>query len=815
MTALLLSGAVAALAGWALFMPGVVRGTSRRRRSVAGLAPASALLVTTIGVDVLRAVAGQEHPWSVLALLAVGVVATLGVVWAYVEARAELVLDALIVATCVGMMLFSVMLVATSASPSSSALVDLVGLMVVAWQSYVVVEVESVTRRRLEAPLITGLRVASWGCFVVSSATGAPAASMAALVLMVAFYLGRGVLFVVLARGDRADDAPRSDTPRSPRVPYLLAFVTFVSGSPPIVLRPELQSPITLAIGCSGVLALLLRHILTTARLGRLSAASAARERYFASLLADSTDVIMIADRRGVLSYVSPSATRVLGEGTAVCGGRAWTAAAVAEGAFTSALDRLDDGSGTELLEGRREHVVLEAAMSLRGAEVLVSVRDVTERDRLRQRLHYLAYHDPLTGLANRSRVLSRISAMLSRHELCAVLFVDLDRFKQVNDNSGHVIGDQVLQQVAGRLSGLVRAGDLIGRLGGDEFVAVLSLGRHEAENVATRIGDVLTAPFEVGGRQYQLGVSIGIAEGASGLDAEDLLRRADLAMYQAKRRRGSWVVYEDSLGRAALAQANLDVAVARALRDKDLDVFVQPLVELSTGRVATVEALLRWRDEAGRLTSPAHMLDFARRSGRMDELTAWVLQRSVDLIAASPSHVRIAVNVPPEMLLVPAISRNLTMLLEQHGVPARRVEVEVTEDQLLDQAQESLVTLQRMRDLGMSVMIDDFGTGFSSLGYLLDLPIDGLKVDRRFTKALPQSESARSIVGGLVGIADRLHLRVVAEGVETREQHDWACRLGVHQGQGFWYARPESASSLADLGDLRSWSSSQAAVAG
>ncbi len=586
------------------------------------------------------------------------------------------------------------------------------------------------------------------------------------------------------------------------------AVITFSAVHDPSSVRAESIVLLTL-----GVATLMVRQFMALSGIRRITEHAEQQRQYFESLLTDSTDVVMIAQRDGVLSYVSPAAQRILGDDAVRPGHEVWTLLNLPERAFADVLHRLDAGSATEMLEGRRSRKVLEAAFSLRGFEVLLSVRDVTERDRLRQRLHYLAYHDTLTGLPNRSRVLSRISAMLSRTELVAVLFVDLDRFKQVNDSSGHAVGDQVLQEVARRLAELVRDSDLIGRLGGDEFVAVLSAGEEEAKHVAARIHEQMLVPFEVGGRQFQLGVSIGIGCGIAGLTAEDVLRRADLAMYSAKQRRGSWVVYESSLGRAALAQANLDVSVSRALREKDMDIYLQPLVELSSGRVCTTEVLLRWRDEQGNWCTPAELLDFARRSGRMSEVTSWVLQRSIEEMARTSPSVAFAVNVPQGALLSPVVPRHMMALLTQYGVPPTRLELEVTEDQLMEEVDTTVQVIHSLRGHGMQILIDDFGTGYSSLGYLVDLPIDGLKIDRRFTEALPHSKSARSIVAGLVSVAKRLDLRVVAEGIENEEQHIWARDLGVHYGQGYWYARPESAGSLRDISDLSSWATSEAAA--
>ncbi|MFZ0158901.1 MAG: EAL domain-containing protein [Kineosporiaceae bacterium] len=814
----LVVGGLILVLGLAVYLRAITsRGTSWApiRRWAAGVAGYACLTVTG---DVLRASGFGSSPELLITCTVLGVFAGLVYLSVMFEDWIESALDSGMVAGCLVLIGFETLLIIHPVNPGLAVRADVLALLACVWSSYVVGRVMATTTRGRALQVLflgfPGLRLLAWLVLLADSGLDLRTTPWLAGGLMTASYASMGLFGVLLARGANPLPRVRAAQRRSTAVPYLLCALALVITLIGLALEQRFDRPVVYLIAGICTLSLIGRQLVTLRGLRRVTDRALARESHYRSLLTDSTDVIMICSSDGRLEYVSPAADHVLGPGLAVEGSQIWTALSVSREAFAAAVAQLEHDAGSVLVEGRRGHVVLEAALSRRGSGLLASVRNVTERDRLRQRLHFLAYHDPLTGLVNRSRVLARISAMLGRGEPCAVLFVDLDRFKQVNDNSGHGIGDQVLQQVARRLAGLIRDGDLIGRLGGDEFVAVLGAGQASAEAVAGRLCEVLAVPFEVDGRVYQLGASVGIALAAPGLLPDELLRRADLAMYEAKRRRSSWVVYESVLARAALAQANSDVAVSRALRDKTMDLHLQPLVDLASGTVVTVEALLRWIDDDGQVRSPAEMLDFARRSGRMAEVTAWVLERGVDVLSRSPQRVSVAVNMPPEILLAPALPSHLLGLLAQHAVAPSRLELEVTEDQLLEQAASSGTAVQTLRDLGMPVMIDDFGTGFSSLGYLVDLPIDGLKIDQRFTMALPHSEAARSIVGGLVGIARQLGLRVVAEGIETEAQHEWACRLGVHLGQGFWYARPESASALADIGDLGSWASSRLAAA-
>ena len=430
----------------------------------------------------------------------------------------------------------------------------------------------------------------------------------------------------------------------------------------------------------------------------------------------------------------------------------------------------------------------------------IAQVENVTDRKAAEARLSHLAQHDALTGLANRSLLLAHLDSALQGDRALAVVFLDLDRFKVVNDGLGHAAGDRLLQEVAQRLRAVVRPGDVVARLGGDEFV-VLCHGVHsdeEALAVAERVLAGLRAPVLLDARsEVVVAGSAGVACARDDSTAETLLRDADTAMYAAKSAGGGRSrVFTPDLHLAARRAHELEVDLRRALQEDRLDLRYQPIVDLATGRVVELEALLRWPDEQRGAVSPEEFVPIAEQSGLVDEIGLWVLDRALrdatDWPAGRHGTVPgVSVNVSPRQLLDAAFPAEVAALLEQHAVEPGRLCLEVTETALVGDTRTLVPVLHALREIGVRLAIDDFGTGHASLTYLARLPVDEVKVDRSFVAGVAQEAGSAAIVGGVVAMAGAFALSVVAEGVETTEQLQQLRRLGVDRVQGFLLAHP------------------------
>ncbi|MCB0880879.1 MAG: EAL domain-containing protein [Thermoleophilia bacterium] len=582
-----------------------------------------------------------------------------------------------------------------------------------------------------------------------------------------------------------------------------------------IIADPDVARRSLVVPGALAIAAMLARLILIVRDASRAAAHAEARELYYRTLVQDSSDVIMISTPEGRLEYVSPAAEHVLGDGD-LTGATLWDALSIPASRVEESLARAGDGDHV-VLEGRHGDRAIEASISARGDQLVVSARDVTERDQLRQRLHRLAYHDPLTDLPNRLQLLEAVGTMLDEFAAggppVSVLFVDLDRFKHINDASGHAVGDAVLQQVADRLRSRAR-GRMLARLGGDEFVVVHCGDPDEAQALAEEVTAALTKPFHVDGRAYQIGASTGIALASPTTTSHEMLRRADLAMYQAKRGRGGWALYEHGLVEAAAARVDAEGEVAHALRQGRLHMYLQPLVSTSTLGVLGCEALLRWRRRDGSVVGPLPMLQFAEQTHQLGTLTGRMLREAVSRLATTPGNGSIAVNVPASVLVEPGLPAEIARTLDVAGVDPSRLEIEITEEAMVAQGARSLEAVNALRAYGVRLVIDDFGTGYSSLSYLTRFPVDGVKIDRSFISEIGSSTAARSVVRGLVGVTRELGVHLVAEGVETQDQHNWLLELGVPIAQGYWYARPQDAATVHRLTSLSEWSSAGDAAA-
>ena len=428
---------------------------------------------------------------------------------------------------------------------------------------------------------------------------------------------------------------------------------------------------------------------------------------------------------------------------------------------------------------------------------------DITEVKNAEEKLFTLAHYDPLTQLPNRSLCHDRFRVALARAErserLVGVAFVDLDRFKLVNDNFGHIAGDQLLIEVAQRLKSCVRKDDTVARISGDEFVILLNdiESTDQAKPLLARLSKSLTEPVEIEGHTLTPSASMGVAFfPLDGEDPEVLIRHADIAMYRAKQRgRGLVQYFDTTIAAAARESLFFELELRQGLACGELELHYQPQLDLQTGRVVGVEALLRWNSPDRGMVSPAEFIPLAEQSDLIMELGRYVLRRACEDAeewsrAGLPST-RIAVNLSPRQLRDPSLTSAVQQVLAATGSSPSMLEFEVTETAVMDNIEESAATLAALKSLGIGLALDDFGTGYSSLSHLTRLPIDTIKIDRSFITEMTTSKQASDIVAAIISMAASLQLGVVAEGVEEQSQVRALLEHGCHRVQGFYLARP------------------------
>ena len=483
--------------------------------------------------------------------------------------------------------------------------------------------------------------------------------------------------------------------------------------------------------------------------------------------------------------------------------------------------DLLAEGSGQEFetvhfrVDGTPiDFLVNASVVDFLGRRAILSIqRDITERKVLENQLAHQAFHDSLTGLANRSLFQDRVEHAVARGvrnpQPISILFLDLDNFKTVNDSLGHAAGDQLLVSVAKRLRGCLRMCDTVARLGGDEFAILLEDANDQdnANAVAERITSELKAPFVLEGKQVFVGTSIGIANSLGGDSAEELLRNADVAMYLAKSKgKGCWELFQPHMHEVAVERLNLDADLRNALDREEFILHYQPIVELASGRIAGVEALVRWIHPERGFMAPGAFIPLAEETGLIVPLGRWVLEqacrqgRAWQAALPGNSPLTITVNLSGRQLQQADLVEVVAEVLEATRFPAELLVLEITESMMMQNVDATLRRLQQLRRLGIQIAIDDFGTGYSSLSYLQRFPIDILKIDKSFIDGVGLGVEESSLARAIIALGETLRLRTVAEGIHSPHQLAELIELGCDMGQGFYLARPIDAEVFGEL---------------
>ncbi len=440
------------------------------------------------------------------------------------------------------------------------------------------------------------------------------------------------------------------------------------------------------------------------------------------------------------------------------------------------------------------------------GGGIVMLVEDVTERRNSQAKISRMARFDQLTGLPNRQSFRDEIAAYLSAEnsdKMAALLFVDLDQFKQVNDTLGHPYGDRLLCEVAGRLRELLGPNDYVARFGGDEFVVFQRNIEAEdsAAELARGIVDRLSERYEIDHHLIEIGASIGIAMAAPDVSADSMLKNADMALYRAKADgRGMFCFFREEMAQALEARRTLEIDLRQALVNEEFELYYQPLVNLKSGRISTCEALLRWRHPVRGVVSPADIIPVAEEMGLIIDLGRWIMRKACMECMKWPEQVRVAVNLSPLQFQQRNLLEDIRYALQVSGLPAKRLEIEITESSLLRNTQRTRDTLEGMRKEGIDISLDDFGTGYSSLSYLHSFPLQKVKIDRSFLEGI-REDKPLTLLRGVARLSADLGMSVAVEGIETNEQLEIVAADGtVTEVQGYLFGRPVAANQIRQL---------------
>ena len=457
--------------------------------------------------------------------------------------------------------------------------------------------------------------------------------------------------------------------------------------------------------------------------------------------------------------------------------------------------------NATKLPDGR---IIALVNKPIFGGGWLSTHEDITERQSAEERIGHMARHDALTDLPNRVLMRERLEHELKRvkrGESLAVLCLDLDHFKSVNDTLGHPIGDELLKLVADRLRGCTREPDTIARLGGDEFAIIMTKMQkaNDPATLARRIRESIIKPYQIEGHQIITDISIGISLSPDdGTEPDELLKNADMALYGAKADgRGTYRFFELEMDARMKARRDLEMDLRKALGNGEFELYYQPLVNLQTNEISAFEALLRWQHPSRGMISPADFIPIAEETGLIVPLGEWVLNTACEEAVNWPGHIKVAVNLSPAQLTNRNLVNVVKNALADSGMDARRLQLEITETVLLQNTFATLARLHELRKLGAQIALDDFGTGYSSLSYLRSFPFDKIKIDQSFIQDMSNGAEPLAIVNAVAGLAKCLNMISTAEGVETQQQMDTVQSMGCTEMQGYLFSRARPAKEI------------------
>lgn len=540
------------------------------------------------------------------------------------------------------------------------------------------------------------------------------------------------------------------------------------------------------------------------------------------SALTHSADAVMVTNRSGIIEYVNPAFESITGFSRTEAVGKSPDILRAEDqdpAVFAAMWDAIESGEvyRCELINRRKDGTTYHEEKTItplkdshgRITHFIATGIDISERIRAQEKLEYMAHHDAVTGLPNRVLLLDRVKQALHRAQrdggIIAVMFIDLDGFKAINDTVGHHFGDRFLSEVAARLQSTVREHDTVARLGGDEFAIVLEgmASMTDISKVARKLIRDLAAPFIVDGREMYVTGSIGVARHPTdGNDVHTLLRKADSAMYRAKQvGKNTYRFYSEVEGEEDTARLELEQQLRRAVERREFVVYYQPQVSIDTSEVVGVEALLRWQHPQHGIVEPNRFIPLLEETGLITEVGDWVLREVCEQAVAWQKQgmppLRVAVNLSCKQFTKRDLVGDVARILDETGLDPKRLNIEITEGTLASKIDSTVKTLDKLNALGVTISVDDFGVGYSSLNYLKRFPIDKLKIDQSFVRDVTSDTNDAAIASAIIALAHKLNLQVIAEGVETLEQLFFLSRQGCHEVQGHLVSPPLSNSEF------------------